>query len=130
MKKLGNVFSGEKKRYRDSHIRKNETVQEGGATSPRSVVLKRMNAVAYGEHNETIRALLDSLVEFSVRNRQFALAAKDDSETFEGLIRYECVIVTAFLNIADTAQYFVVESSMARSTSAGLMFSPKNTYSM
>lgn len=41
-----------------------------------------------------------------------------------GSIRYECVIFTLFLSIADTEQYFVVDNSIACSISAGSRPSP------
>ena len=48
----------------------------------------------------------------------------------DGSIRNECVIFAEADSMAETAQYFVVESSMARSTSSGLIPSPKKTYSI
>ena len=46
------------------------------------------------------------------------------AECRAGSILYECVSSTAGRSIAETEQYFVVESSMARSTSAGSIASP------
>lgn len=47
------------------------------------------------------------------------------SATFEaGRILKECVIVALAFRMADTEQYFVVDRSIARSTSSGLTPSP------
>lgn len=56
--------------------------------------------------------------------------ASDSSEMGENdSMRYECVMFTLARNIAETEQYFVVESSIARSTSFGLMSLPYKTNS-
>ena len=50
--------------------------------------------------------------------------AVDASATAEDMMRYECVIGALAARIALTEQYFVVESSMARSMSSDLRSSP------